>query len=55
MRGIQSVNDPNQIPSTEKQNKNSWTSLEMCARIAFGLLDGDIESGTNFSFLEVKV
>lgn len=55
MRGIQSVNDPNQIPSTDSKKKNSWTSLEMCARIAFGLLDGDIESGTNFSVLEVKV
>lgn len=54
MRGIQSVNDPNQIPTTDSKKK-SWTSLEMCARIAFGLLDGDIESGTNFSVLEVKV
>lgn len=39
MRGIQSVNDPNQIPTTD--SKKIWTSLEMCARIAFGL-DGDI-------------
>lgn len=50
MRGIQSVNDPNQIPSTDSKKQ-----LDFLRNVCEDCFRFNIESGTNFSFLEVMV